>query len=162
MMLEPIYKAIQEIQASTDGKLTVLVTGAKGKQFNQDYARSLSQQQSILIICGHYEGIDERVIEHLADDELSVGPYVLTGGELPAMVIADSVTRLIPGVLGNEDSLSEESHDNKGVLEAPHYTRPAEFTTEAGDTWTVPDVLLSGDHKKIAQWREEHSKTTEN
>lgn len=162
MMLEPIYKAVKSIKEQTKTDLKVLVTGAKGVPFTQQYARELSTEQSILIICGHYEGIDERVIKHLADAEVSIGPYVLTGGELPALVIADAVSRLVPGVLGNEESLETESHDNEGELEAPHYTRPASFQTAEGDTWTVPDVLLSGDHGKIAQWREEQAKSPNN
>ncbi|KXK26929.1 MAG: tRNA (guanine-N(1)-)-methyltransferase [candidate division WS6 bacterium OLB20] len=160
MMVEPLYKAIRDIKERSGGDLTVLVTGAKGTQFSQSYARELSEHSAILIICGHYEGIDQRIIDNMADAEVSIGPYVLTGGELPALVIADAVTRLLPGVLGNEDSLANESHDEEGVLEAPHYTRPAEFTTAEGDVWKVPDVLLSGDHKNIARWREQQSKTS--
>jgi len=107
----------------------------------------LSEYRNLVLICGHYEGIDERVVEHLVTDEISIGDYVLTGGELPAMVVIDAVIRLLPGVLGSEDSAQEDSHVN-GLLEYPQYTRPAVFRG-----WPVPEVLLSGNHAQIARWR---------
>jgi len=123
----------------------------QGKQFEQKKAQELSKLEHLIFICGHYEGVDERVREHLVDEEISIGDYVLTGGELPAMVVIDSVVRLIPGVLGKEASLDEESFSN-GLLEYPHYTRPEEF-----EGWKVPDVLLSGNHAEIAKWRKEQA-----
>ncbi len=110
--------------------------------------RRLAEYDRLILICGRYEGVDERVAEHLADEELSIGDYVLTGGELPALVVLDAVSRLIPGVLGNEDSAQTESHSETGSLEYPQYTKPEVF-----HEWAVPDVLLSGDHAKIAAWR---------
>jgi len=108
----------------------------------------LAQYEELLLICGRYEGVDERVAQHIADEELSIGDYVLTGGELPAMVVADSVVRLLDGVLGNQESLAQESHTTTGYREHAHYTKPPSYKG-----WDVPEVLLSGDHKKIATWR---------
>jgi tRNA (guanine37-N1)-methyltransferase len=117
--------------------------------FNQEIARELSDHENLILICGHYEGVDERVAAHLATDEISIGDYVLTGGEIPAMVVIDSVVRLIPGVLGSEDSPLDDSHAH-GLLEYPQYTRPAEYRG-----MEVPEVLLSGNHAEIARWRRE-------
>lgn len=153
MMVEPIYLAIEEIKAQLNEDPFIIVTGAKGKQFNQQAAEELSKKSSIIIICGRYEGIDQRVVDHIADTEYSIGPYVLTGGELPAMVMTDSISRLLPDVLGNSESLDYESHSAEGVLEAPQYTRPAEFTTADGQIWAVPEILLSGNHQAIDEWR---------
>lgn len=159
MQIEPIYKALKELGVyPTRPKSTkVVLTSAGGEQWNQtlayEYAETLDR---LVIICGHYEGIDHRVSEHLVDAELSIGNYVLTGGELAAGVLVDSIARLIPGVLGNEESLSEESHTGFNK-EYPHYSRPAEFTTEEGDSWKVPDVLLSGNHAEIEKWRKQNS-----
>jgi tRNA (guanine37-N1)-methyltransferase len=119
----------------------------QGRPFNQDVARELSAYPSVVLVCGRYEGFDERVRTHLATDEISVGDFVLTGGELPALVVIDAVIRLIPGVLGSDESVGEESF-SEGLLEYPHYTRPPDFRG-----WTVPDVLLSGNHAEIAKWR---------
>lgn len=154
MLLEPIYKAIKDIKASIGNKKTIVIlTSAKGDLFNQNQARDLSQYEVIIFICGHYEGIDERVAENISDLEISIGKYVLTGGELPAMVITDAIVRLIPGVLGNEGSLLTESYTLGNELEAPHYTRPAKFISDDNQEWNVPDVLLSGNHKEIETWR---------
>lgn len=154
MLLEPIYKAIKDIRKSIGEKKTlVILTSAKGEIFTQKHARDFSQYEALILICGHYEGIDERVKEHIADIEISIGKYVLTGGEIPTMVIVDSVVRLIPGVLGNEESLSNESFTQGEEVEAPQYTRPAEFVTGENNKWKVPDVLLSGNHQEIKQWR---------
>jgi len=143
---EPIFKAVEEItQGRPRGR--VILTSPAGRLFNQALARELSLEQSLLIICGHYEGIDERVARHLATDEISIGDYILTGGELPALVIADAVTRLIPGALGDEQSAERESF-TEGRLDYPHYTRPAEYRG-----LSVPPVLLSGNHKEIDRWR---------
>ena len=155
MKIGPIYKAIKEIRSSfTPNSATrVLVMSAKGEKYTEQTASELSKIDNLIILCGHYEGIDERVITDLADAEISIGDYVLSGGELPAMVIVDSIARLLPGVLGNAESLASESHNEAGVLEYPQYTKPAVFITDEGKELKVPDVLLSGDHKKIADWR---------
>jgi len=122
-----------------------------GRLFTQAIARELAAHERIALICGRYEGVDERVREHLATDEISIGDYVLTGGELPAMIIIDAIARHLPGVLGAENAVEEDSH-TAGLLEGPHYTRPPEFRG-----WPVPEILQSGDHAKIARWRREQS-----
>jgi len=147
MMPQPLFDAVKAVKARR--KVKVIYTSPAGKPFTQFYAKTLTKAQNLIIICGHYEGIDERVREHLVDEEISVGDYVLTGGELPAMLIVDAVTRLIPGVLGKEESLIHESFEG-GLLEGPQYTRPADFRGKK-----VPDVLLSGNHKSIEKWRHE-------
>lgn len=158
LMIEPIYDALKKLRQK--GSKVVLLT-PQGKVFKQKMARTLAKEKHLIFICGHYEGVDERVREHLIDEEISIGDYVLTGGELPAMVIIDSLVRLIPGVLEKPEAIKSESfaryhdlnHDSKKVwLEYPQYTRPANYKG-----WKVPEVLLSGDHKKIAQWRKKKS-----
>lgn len=129
------------------GKGKIILLDAGGKKFDQKKAVELSQDEHLIIICGHYEGVDHRVHEHIADEVISIGDYVLSGGEIPAMVIVDTITRLLPGALGNEQSLAEESH-NDGQVEYPQYTRPEEY-----NGWKVPEILLSGDHAKIKEWR---------
>jgi tRNA (guanine37-N1)-methyltransferase len=124
---------------------------AKGKKWNQQLAKKYSKMDKIILICGRYEGIDER-IKKFVDEEISIGDYVLTGGEIPAMTIVDSITRLLPGVLGNADSPIEESHSTPGILEYPQYTKPEIFTVE-NKKYKVPKILLSGHHQKIRQWR---------
>lgn len=158
MKIEPIYKALKEIRAGLEGNTKVYIMSAKGKTFTQSFAKELNSSniENLILICGHYEGIDERVAQEFSDGEISIGNYVLSGGEIPAMVIVDTLARLIPGVLGNEESLTMESHDQEGVLEYPHYTKPAVFITDDGKELKVPEVLLSGDHKKIAEWREQN------
>jgi tRNA (guanine37-N1)-methyltransferase len=141
---EPLFAAVESIR--TPGSRVILLT-PQGRLFRQSVAVELAQLPHLVLICGHYEGVDERVREHLVDDELSIGDYVLTGGELPALVLIDAVTRLLPGVLGASESVVEESHSG-GLLEYPHYTRPANFRG-----WQVPDILLSGNHGAIARWR---------
>ena len=145
LMPQPLFDAIKAIKGRR--KARVIYTSPAGKPFTQIHAKSLTKAKNLIIICGHYEGIDERVREHLVDEEISVGDYVLTGGEIPAMLIVDAVSRLIPGVLGREESLLSESFEGD-LLEGPQYTRPADFRGKK-----VPDVLLSGNHKSIAQWR---------
>jgi tRNA (guanine37-N1)-methyltransferase len=147
MKPEPIFKAVEAVYQ--DGPIILLTP--QGRLFNQQIARRLSQEAHVTLICGHYEGIDERVREHLITDEISIGDYVLTGGELAAMVVVDAASRLIPGVLGGEESVLEESHSG-GLLEYPQYTRPPEFRG-----WHAPDVLLSGNHGEIARWRRKES-----
>lgn len=145
MKVEPIYKAVEAIEKKKKNKIILL--SAKGKKFNQKMARQLAKLDQLVFICGRYEGVDERVAKKIADMEVSIGDYVLTGGELPAMVIIDAVARLLPGVIKKE-SLEEESHSKNGELEYPQYTRPENFIG-----WKVPKVLLSGHHKKIEEWR---------
>jgi tRNA (guanine37-N1)-methyltransferase len=147
----PIFEAVEAVKAGLDGadEVPVILLTPQGRLFSQEVALELSRQRHLVFICGHYEGIDERVCEHLATDEISIGDYVLTGGETPAMVVIDAVLRLLPGVLGSEASPLEDSHAS-GLLEYPQYTRPADFRG-----WTVPEVLLSGDHARVAKWRRE-------
>lgn len=159
LLLEPIYQAVAEIKTGLpDKNVRVLLTSAKGAEFNQPLAQEFSKFDALIIICGHYEGVDERVAKYIADLEISVGRFVLTGGELAAMIIADAVIRLIPDVLGNRASLLNESFNQIDQTEAPQYTRPSIFTTDSGEEWKVPDVLLSGNHKDIDEWRAENSK----
>ncbi len=176
MKVEPIFNCVQNIKdvknKQKNVKTRVILFSAKGKRYTQRDAERLTEYDSLIFICGRYEGVDERVAEYIADEEISIGDYVLTGGEVPAMVLIDSVSRLIPGVLGNVKSLKEESHRNvrniqdnkitklikeqqiqqaKRYLEYPQYTKPEEF-----NGWKVPKVLLSGNHKKIKDWRQKH------
>ncbi len=146
MKPDPIFTAVERVYESGP----IILMSPQGRVFSQSIARELAQESRITLICGHYEGIDERVREHLCTDELSLGDFVLTGGELAAMVIVDAVTRLLPGVLA-AGSTEEESH-TAGLLEYPHYTRPPEFRG-----WTVPEMLLSGNHASIAKWRRKES-----
>jgi len=141
----PIFDAVEALDLEPGSR--VVMMSPQGKPFTQAIAGELSTAPRLVLLCGHYEGFDERVREHLATDEVSVGDYVLTGGELPALVVIDAVARLIPGVLGNEGSHPNDSFSD-GLLEHPHYTRPPDFRG-----WTVPDVLLSGNHAEIAKWR---------
>ena len=151
---EPIFEAVEAVKADICAKdrvdaLPVILLTPQGRLFSQQVAQELSRHSHIILICGHYEGVDERVREYLVTDELSIGDYVLSGGEFPAMVVVDAVVRLLPGVLGSEASLLDESHIN-GLLEYPQYTRPAVYRG-----WQVPEVLLSGNHAQIANWRRE-------
>ncbi len=150
MKVEPIDKALASIVPARDNALVVLLT-PQGETFNHKIAEELSGYSRIVLVCGHYEGVDERVREHLVDREISIGDFVLTGGELSAMVIVDSVSRLIPGVLGNYESASYDSFST-GLLEYPHYTRPGNYRD-----WHVPEVLLSGNHREIDIWRRKES-----
>ncbi|HWH69098.1 MAG TPA: tRNA (guanosine(37)-N1)-methyltransferase TrmD [Candidatus Sulfotelmatobacter sp.] len=145
---EPIFEAVKALARE---QTRVILLSPSGRPFTQAIARELAQQEDLLLVTGHYEGFDERVREQLADDELSIGDYVLTNGALPAMVVIDTVTRLLPGVLGDDQSSHEESF-SQGLLEYPQYTRPADF-----GGLKVPEVLLSGNHAQIAKWRAEQS-----
>lgn len=150
MKVEPIDAALQHWHAQhPEGKKIVIATSAAGSRFTQSKAEDLSKINHIAIICGHYEGIDQRVLDNLVDVELRIGDYVLTGGEPAAVVIADAVARLVPGVLGNEVSLQNESHAAQGQGNFPQYTRPTVYKN-----WPVPEILLSGNHKEIDNWRE--------
>ena len=147
MKPEPIFTAVEAVYQGGP----IILLSPQGRLFNQQIARTLAQESRVTLLCGHYEGVDERVCRHLATDELSIGDYVLTGGELAAMVVVDAVSRLIPGVLGADASIQEESH-SENLLEYPQYTRPPEFRG-----WRVPDILLSGHHAQIARWRRKES-----
>ncbi|MCK5466452.1 tRNA (guanosine(37)-N1)-methyltransferase TrmD [Candidatus Parcubacteria bacterium] len=175
--VEPIYKALvkivgknklkcfkkrikkQELRIKNkNSKTKIILLSAKGKKFDQAMAKRFSKLDKLILICGRYEGIDERVAKYLADEEISVGDYILTGGEIPAMTIVDSVSRLIEGVVGNKESIKEESFSKKDYLEYPHYTKPEFFSPDKKTNWKVPEVLLSGNHQKIGEWREKSSK----
>jgi tRNA (guanine37-N1)-methyltransferase len=147
---QPLFEAVEAILGARTSKQRVVLLSAQGRRFDQATARQYSALDDLVLLCGRYEGVDERVAEHLADDELSIGDFVLSGGELAAAVIVDSVARLLPGVLGNEDSSRNESfsEESEGLLDCPQYTRPAEFRG-----WKVPDVLLGGNHEEIKRWR---------
>ncbi len=150
MKVEPVERAIAEIKGRQPDSQGILMT-PQGETFNQKIAEDLSSEKNIIIICGRYEGVDERIRTHLVDREISIGDFVLTGGELSALVLIDAVSRLVPGVLGNAESSSSESFSN-GLLEYPQYTRPAEYKG-----WCVPEVLVSGNHAQIELWRKRES-----
>ncbi len=149
MQAEPIYNAYQSICNTLDEKPYVIYMSPKGEVFSQRKAVELSFRENLVILCGHYEGVDQRIIDEIVDEEISIGDYVLTGGEIPAMAVIDSVSRMLEGVLSNEDSFTDESHYS-GLLEYPHYTRPPVFNGRE-----VPEVLLSGNHSLISKWRME-------
>lgn len=151
MQAQPVYDAYMSIQNKVKKNTKVIYMTPQGKTFNQRISQELSKEDDLIILCGHYEGIDERVIQEIVTDEISIGDYVLTGGELAAMVVIDSTARLISGVLNKDESFVEESFSNS-LLEYPHYTRPFKFMNKE-----VPNVLLSGNHKKVEQWRKEQS-----
>jgi tRNA (guanine37-N1)-methyltransferase len=156
LQLEPIYRALKELRE--EGSIVIL-TSAQGEVWNQRSAEFYSSKcKHLILICGHYEGVDYRVSKYLVDLEISIGEYVLSGGELAAMVIVDSIVRLIPGVLGNPDSIRKESYSKEFKREYPQFTRPALFTTDEGEEWRVPEILLTGNHKKIDEWRKKNSK----
>ncbi|MBU4216552.1 tRNA (guanosine(37)-N1)-methyltransferase TrmD [Candidatus Parcubacteria bacterium] len=157
MMIEPLYKALESVKSEikTPKSRTILLS-AKGRRWTQQVAQEFAELENITMICGRYEGVDQRILEFI-DEEISIGDFVLTGGEIGAMTIVDSVTRLLPGVLGNEFSAIDESHSIPGVLEYPQYTKPEIFKV-GNKEYTVPEILLSGNHKKIQEWRENMKK----
>lgn len=159
LKVEPIYKAVKEIKKNKKAK--VILFTPRGKKFNQKMAYQLSKLNQIIMICGRYEGVDERVAKHIAHLELSMGDYDLMGGDLPAMVIIETVARLIPGVLGKPELLKERITKEKGFIEYPQYTRPEVFETPDGKKWKTPKVLLSGHHKEIEKWRRKYRKVIE-
>lgn len=150
MKPEPVFEAVESVLGVPPPVPVILLT-PQGRVFTQRIAQDLARHERIALLCGRYEGVDERIREHLVTDELSVGDYVLTGGELPALLVIDAVSRLLPGVLGDPTGAEDDSH-SMGLLEYPHYTKPPEFRG-----WKVPEILLSGDHRKIETWRREQA-----
>lgn len=155
----PIFEAVESIWPQRTASQRLVLLSAQGQRFDQPAARRLADYPELFLICGRYEGVDERVAEHLADEELSVGDFVLSGGELAAAMVIDCVARLLPGILGNADSALQESFSQENLLDCPQYTRPADFRG-----WKVPEVLLSGNHEEIRRWRRQaaRDKTTRN
>jgi tRNA (guanine37-N1)-methyltransferase len=155
MKAQPVFAAVEsvlgQLASQKDGGCPIILLTPQGRVFNQRLALELVQQPRLALICGRYEGVDERIREHLVSDQISIGDYVLTGGELPALILIDALSRLLPGVLGDPDGPFDDSHAS-GLLEYPHYTRPPEFRG-----WRVPDILVSGNHARIARWRREQS-----
>ena len=151
MQPEPVYRAYKDLTKNMKKKPRVVYLTPQGTTFHQEMAKELAKEEELVFLCGHYEGLDERVLEEIVTDYVSIGDYVLTGGELPAMVMIDSISRLVPGVLHNDDSAGDESFEN-GLLEYPQYTRPPVFLDKE-----VPEVLLSGHHENIRKWRHEQS-----
>ena len=159
MKPEPIFAAVEDLKSRVENlKSKIVLMSPAGRRLDQELAKRLSQEPRLIIISGHYEGVDHRIIEHLIDLEISIGDYVLTNGAIAAVVLVDAIVRLLPGALGHEQSAADDSF-SEGVLEAPQYTRPAEFRD-----WKVPEVLLSGNHADIARWRKEQAvkRTREN
>jgi tRNA (guanine37-N1)-methyltransferase len=158
MKPEPIFAAVEELKGQVDEKSKIILMSPAGRRFDQPMAERFSREPHLIVICGHYEGVDHRVIEHLVDLEISIGDYVLTNGAIAAVVLVDAIVRLLPGALGHEQSAADDSFSG-GLLEAPQYTRPAEFRD-----WQVPDVLVSGNHAEIAAWRKKEAlrRTREN
>jgi tRNA (guanine37-N1)-methyltransferase len=159
MKPEPIFAAVADLKSRIENrKSKIVLMSPAGRRFDQKLAKQLSQEPGLIIVCGHYEGVDHRVIEHLIDLEISIGDYVLTNGAIAAVVLVDAIVRLLPGTLGHEQSADDDSFGN-GLLEAPQYTRPADFRG-----WKVPEVLLSGNHAQIAEWRKQQAikRTREN
>ena len=155
MKPEPVFEAVESVlgprSATQPPVVPVILLTPQGRVFDQRLAEEFARQERVALLCGRYEGVDERIREHLVTDEISIGDYVLTGGELPALILIDAISRLIPGVLGDPGGASDDSH-SMGLLEYPHYTRPPEFRG-----WKVPEVLLSGDHGRIEKWRREQA-----
>ena len=151
MKPEPVFEAVESVLGPQPGPVPLILLTPQGRVFTQRVAEEFARFERIAMLCGRYEGVDERIRQHLVADEISIGDYVLTGGELPALLIIDAVSRLIPGVLGDPTGAQDDSH-SMGLLEYPHYTKPSEFRG-----WKVPEVLLSGDHAKIEKWRREQS-----
>jgi len=151
MKPEPVFAAVESVLGGHLRKMPIILLTPQGRVFSQAIAHELSQHERIALLCGRYEGVDERIRTHLATDEISIGDYVLTGGELPALILIDAVSRLMPGVLGDAHASEKDSH-SKGFLEYPHYTRPSDFRG-----WQVPAILRSGDHAQIERWRMKQS-----
>jgi len=155
MKVEPIYHAVSKIKdQNPKEKVRVILTSPRGSVFNQKTARRLAEYDRLIFIAGHYKGVDQRVADYIADEEISLGEFVITGGELPVMVMVDAISRMVPGVIGNKKSKEGESFSENVVFEHPVYTRPASFEPEPGKVWQVPEVLVSGNHKEIEKWRQ--------
>ncbi len=163
LKIEPIFKAVTALKKrkAKNEKRKIILFTPRGKKFNQKMAYQLSKLNKVIMICGRYEGVDERVAKNIVDLELSIGDYDLMGGDLPAMIVMETVARLIPGVLGKPELLKERITKEKGFIEYPQYTRPEIFSPKKKVYWKVPKVLLSGHHKKIAEWRKKHQKIIE-
>ncbi|MDD5606485.1 MAG: tRNA (guanosine(37)-N1)-methyltransferase TrmD [Candidatus Pacebacteria bacterium] len=158
MKIEPIFEAVKAIKKNNS---KVIFFTPRGKKFNQKIAWQLSKQKQLIFICGRYEGVDERVAEKIADLKLSIGDYVLMGGEVPTLVVIEAVSRLIPGIIAKEQLLQERTTKKKGYVEYPQYTRPEVFNPKKGVNWKVPKELISGNHERIRKWREKKSQTIE-
>lgn len=159
MKIEILHSALEEVKAKYNtepSKRKIILLSASGKTWNQQLAKEYSQLDEVIFVCGRFEGVDAR-ISHFIDEEVSIGDYVLTGGELPALIIMDSITRLLPEALGNNESSLDESHSEEGVLEYPQYTKPAVFEVD-GQKYQVPEVLTNGNHAEIAKWRKANQK----
>ena len=155
MKVEPIYKAVKDVRLKDKNSKVILFT-PRGVDYTQKKATEYSELDQLIMICGRYEGVDERVKAHIVDESVSIGDYVLIGGEIPAMAVVESVSRLVPGVVGiDNDGFLDERVRGEGMIEYPQYSRPEVFTTDDGKEWTVPEVLLSGHHKNIEKWRED-------
>lgn len=169
MKVGPIFRAVSDLKQNKNKKTKnssqkVILFTPRGKKFNQKKAYQLSKKEHLVLICGRYEGVDERVAKYIADETISIGDYVLMGGELPAMVLIETVSRLIPGVIGKSELLEKrmpKENKGRGFREFPQYTRPKVFKSQKGEEWKVPEVLLSGHHEKITKWRKKHSKIIE-
>ena len=162
MGVEPIFRAVKSLKAKERSKKAkVILFTPRGKKFNQQMAAKWRKLSHLILICGRYEGVDERIAKHIADEEVSIGDYVLMGGEIPAMAVIETVSRLIPGVIGKPRLLKERVTKEKGFIEYAQYTRPEVFMAAKGKKWQVPKVLLSGNHKKIEEWRKKHGKVIE-
>ena len=159
LKVEPIYKAVKQVNKNKKAKIILFTP--RGEKFDQTMAYKLAKENQIIFICGRYEGVDERVAEKIADMEVSIGDYDLMGGELPAMVAIETISRLVPGVIGKKQLLEERISKSGGFLEYAQYTRPEIYEPAKGKKWKVPSVLLSGDHKKIDEWKRSHGKVIE-
>jgi len=160
LKVEPIYKAVKSLKKKGKKTKVVLFT-PRGKKFNQRMATRFSKLDKLILISGRYEGVDERIAKHLVDEEISIGDYVLMGGDLPALVLIETISRLIPKVIGKPELLKERITKDKGFIEYPQYTRPEIFSPNKKVFWKIPKILLSGNHKKIEDWRKKHSKIIE-
>ena len=170
LKLEPIYRAVSSLreiknkkpkEKNPNKKSKIILFTPRGKMFNQKMATQLAKLDQLILICGRYEGVDERVAKYLADEKISIGDYVLMSGDLPALIFVEAVARLLPGVIGKSELLKERFTEKGGFLEFPQYTRPEVFVPQPGMKWKVPKALLSGNHKKIEEWRRKHSKVIE-
>jgi tRNA (guanine37-N1)-methyltransferase len=161
LKVEPIFKAVKQIAGKKKQKNKIILFTPRGQKFTQKLAYKLSKLDQIIFICGRYEGVDERVAQKIADMEISIGDYDLMGGELPAMVAVEAISRLVPGVLGKPQLLKERVSKSGGFLEYAQYTRPEVYSPQKGANWRVPKLLVSGDHKKIDAWKAKHSKLIE-